>query len=319
MVSTGISIFRYAALSAVSLSSPVYRGTDTLIKGRLLIAILLLASCLSACSNLAFQPSRKFFYDPRQFGMDYENVRFESRDGTMLHGWFIPARGDGDSRGTVLQFHGNAENITTHFLSLAWITKEGYNLLIFDYRGYGQSGGKPNHAGIHEDALAALDYAITRKVGGEKPPRQLVVYGQSIGGTILLRALSDLEDKSLIDAVVVESAFSSYERVAREKLSLTCLTWPFQGLTPLLMSDRYAPEKVMDRIAPTPLLVIHGDADAIIPLHHGRRLFDLAGEPKWFWQVEGGRHISAMFHDQGRYRKRLLDFLDPLRPASRGE
>ena len=78
------------------------------------------------------------------------------------------------------------------------------------------------------------------------------------------------------------------------------------------MSDEYAPEKVIRNISPTPLLVIHGDNDFIIPIQQGKKIFDLAGEPKWFWQVKGGRHINAMFHEKGVYRKRLLDFFKKL-------
>ena len=285
------------------------RSTFFLIRLSLFITIFLLTLSLSACSNIAFQPSKKRFYEPKQFSLEYKDVYFKSKDGTLLHGWFFPSAATTENLGTIIQFHGNAENISTHFMSLAWIIEEGYNLFIFDYRGYGRSQGSPSHAGVNKDALAALEHAI--KISRNQNSK-LIAYGQSIGGAILLRALNDLEDKSHIDAVVIDSSFSSYQEIAREKLSISCLTWPFQPLAYLLMSDKFAPEEVIEKISPTPLLVIHGDNDRIIPIRHGKKIFDLAGEPKWFWQVKGGRHINAMAIEKGVYRKRLLNFFSTL-------
>ena len=96
----------------------------------LIILIAMLVLFLPACSNIAYQPSKKFFYEPKKFGLNYDDVYFKSRDGTSLHGWFFPAPEDKEEKGIVIQFHGNAENITTHFLSLAWITKNTYSLFI---------------------------------------------------------------------------------------------------------------------------------------------------------------------------------------------
>lgn len=276
---------------------------------------LLLSLSIPACTHLAYQPSGKTFHDPATFGLRPEEVYFKSRDGTPLHGWFFPVAEGLEERGTVIQFHGNAENITSHFLSLVWITKKGYSLITFDYRGYGKSGGSPTQAGLNDDALAALEYAADLKkenITGSKGKKKLIAYGQSIGGAILLRALHDLKDKSSVDVVVIESSFSSYQEIVREKFSLSCITWPLQPVASLLISDEYAPEKVISTLSPTPLLVIHGDNDFIIPVHHGRRIYDLAGEPKWFWQVKGGKHINAMFHENGIYRTKLLEFFESL-------
>lgn len=281
--------------------------------------LLILAMICHSCSNIVFQPSRKAFLDPKTIGVEYKNVYFKSVDGTMLHGWFFPARSDADVQGTVIQFHGNAENISTHFASLVWMTRYGYNLFTFDYRGYGQSEGSPTHAGVNNDALAALNYAITlnQKMKGQNENLKLIVYGQSIGGNILVRAMDDLENKTEIDAIILESAFSSYRKISKEKLSLTCITWPFQPLVYIMMSDDYSSRKSIKRLPLVPLLVIHGDNDRIIPIHHGKKIYDLANEPKQFWRIKGGRHINAMYINGGVYRGKLIDFLSKLSKFSK--
>jgi hypothetical protein len=272
-----------------------------------------------ACSNITFQPSRKFFYEPKSFGLTYSDIYLESEDGTMLHGWFFPAAKGVEEEGIIIQFHGNAENISTHFFSLAWMTRHNYNLFIFDYRGYGKSEGSPSHAKVNDDALAALEYAVNMKrdhieqlesKGEEIHDFKLVAYGQSLGGTTLLRALDDFKLKSALDAVIVESSFPSYQEIAREKLSLSFITWPFQPLAYILFSDKYAPKRTIADISPIPLLVIHGSNDFIVPYHHGEKIYNLAKDPKWLWKVEGGKHINAMRSHE--YRSKLLHFLKEL-------
>ncbi len=277
--------------------------------------LLILFFTCQNCSNIVFQPSKETFYDPKTMGFEYEDIYFKSLDGTMLHGWFFPAGSDIDIKGTVVYFHGNAENISTHFASLAWITRYGYNLFIFDYRGYGQSKGSPSQAGVNDDALAALNYAIKnlhQKMKDKNENVKLIVYGQSIGGNILVRAMDDLENKTEIDAIVLESSFSSYREISKEKLSLTCITWPFQPLVYVIMSDKYSSQNSIKRLPSVPLLVIHGDNDKIVPIHHGKKIYDLANEPKEFWRIKGGRHINAMHINGGIYREKLVDFLNKL-------
>ncbi len=94
---------------------------------------ILLLFTLISCTNLFYQPSDRQFYRPEAFKLTYQDIYFQSSDGTKLHGWFF--KGKGKPKGTIVQFHGNAENISSHFLNLAWLVLEGYNLFTFDYRG----------------------------------------------------------------------------------------------------------------------------------------------------------------------------------------
>lgn len=275
-------------------------------KIKLLVLVINIGLVTSSCSSLFYQPSKENFHDPKKFRLVYEDVYLKSKNDSLLHGWFFPVDSKTTELGTVVQFHGNAENISTHFLSLVWIVRYGYNLFIFDYQGYGQSQGVPNQAKINEDALTALEYIIKRN-----SKLKLIAYGQSLGGTILLKALDDFSDKKKIDAVVIDSSFSSYQEIGKEKLSMTWITFLFQPLAYILISDRYAPKRIYN-ISPIPLLVIHGDNDSVVPIHHGKNIFNLAKEPKWFWHIKGGKHIDSMTSHNGIYRDKLLNFFKTL-------
>jgi uncharacterized protein len=263
--------------------------------------------CLSACTRLFFQPSRVLIQNPQQMGISYQDVWFSSTDGTKLHGWFFPAQ-TRPIKGTMVQVHGNAENISTHFASLAWVTTHGYHLWTFDYRGYGQSTGKVSMEGVHEDVRAAIGEA--RMLSDAHGGGPLILYGQSLGGALLLYTVGTLADRHAIAVVIVDSAFSSYQTLAREKLAGSWVTFLLQPLVSILISDRYAPEHVLGEISPLPLLVIHGERDGIVPWPHGRVIYEQAMAPKWFWKLPGIGHIQAMSAQRGEYRQALLEFLD---------
>jgi fermentation-respiration switch protein FrsA (DUF1100 family) len=279
-----------------------------------------LLACLlftGGCSFLFYQPIKKQIYDPTRIGIEYQDTQINSADGRKLHAWVLPAKDPQKERGTILQFHGNGENMTTHFMWLAWATERGYNLITFDYSGYWDSEGIPGQKALNEDALAALEYANhfnhtrTAETGNKL---LLVPYGQSLGGTVLLRALADFPRREELSVVVVESSFPSYQNIAREKLSLFWETWLFQPFAYLLVSDRYAPENKLPALTGTRFLVIHGTDDMVVPIQHGRRIFELLREPKVFWEVPGGRHVDSMHPRHGGiYRDMLMNYLDGLR------
>jgi uncharacterized protein len=266
--------------------------------------------CLGAgCSHVFYQPSSRLFVDPARFNLLYQDIFFKSADGTRLHGWLFP--GQGKIKGTVIHFHGNAQNISTHFLNLIWMAKEGYNYFIFDYRGYGQSEGDPSQEGVHQDALAALKEA--HQIWKNQGEGQLIVYGQSLGGLIALRALSDdirVEDVSLI---VADSSFGSYQDIAFSKLNSRWFLWPFGPLAYVLVSDRYAADKVLSRIK-RPLLVIVGQQDKVVPPQFGQQIYQQAvSQQKWYWEIPEGGHIDIFHRANLAYRQKFMSFLQKLR------
>jgi hypothetical protein len=125
-----------------------------------LLALAGLAAALGGCSGLIFQPMRELVLTPDEIGLDYRDVHLEAEDGVRLHGWFLPA--EPPRRGSVLFLHGNAQNISTHIASVAWLPAEGFDVLLVDYRGYGLSGGSPSLAGLHLDFEAALEALLER-------------------------------------------------------------------------------------------------------------------------------------------------------------
>jgi fermentation-respiration switch protein FrsA (DUF1100 family) len=260
-----------------------------------------------SCSNVFYQPSDRHFVDPAQLKLSYEDVFFTARDGTRLHGWFFPAK-TSYSRGTIFQFHGNAQNISTHFLSLIWLIEEGYNLFTFDYRGYAKSEGRPSQAGIYLDALAALDkgFDLNKKNGNGR----LIIYGQSTGGAISLRAIPDWKGYEDISLIVMDSAFASYKEIAFDKLTLRWFLYPISPLAFVLISDEYAADKVFNRIT-RPTLVIVGMKDSVVPAKFGKSIYKgVAADRKWLWKLPEGGHIDTFHHAQGMYRKQFKEFLN---------
>jgi fermentation-respiration switch protein FrsA (DUF1100 family) len=255
----------------------------------------------AGCSGFFYFPERRALGEPRQ---PFREVRIPTRDGLTLSGWFFPAQGA--ARGTIVQFHGNAGNVTSHFRQLAWVTRYGYSLLTFDYRGYGQSPGEPSQRGLELDALAAIDFA--ERLPRASTGQDLVLYGQSLGGAVLLHAYASVRERSRIRVLVVESTFHSYSEAAASVCWRTPLLFPFTGFAYAWVSDAYAPASTIGAVAPTPLLVIHGDHDDVVPVAFGYAIYRLAREPRELWIVPGGGHVEAMRRVD--YRARLIDYLE---------
>lgn len=271
------------------------------LKRRLLL--LLFAIGLGGCNGVFYQPSPNILITPQRLNYAYEEVSFKSGDGTLLNGWFIPAIGA--VRGTVILYHGNGSNISDHYASVFWLPNQGYNVFLFDYRGYGKSEGAPSRRGIQEDGIAALNYLRQRADVSSYP---LIVYGQSLGGAVAVSTVAR-QDKKDIGAFILESSFTGYRSIAREKLGSIWLTWPVQWPLSFLVSDDYSPIDSIDKISPIPLLIVHGDADKIVPLHHSQELFKAAREPKTLWIIPGGKHINSFSKLHLDFREKLLNYL----------
>ena len=273
-----------------------------------------MVSLLGSCDHLFFQPDRHLYLTPEQFGLWHEQVSFDSADGTHLSGWFLPARGQ--ALGTVIHFHGNAANITNHLYAVRWLPYFGYNVFLFDYRGYGRSDGSPDRDGAIQDGVAAIRTVRQR---ADVDPQRLVLFGQSLGGAIGLSALARAGTEGF-RAIVIESSFVSYREAVRLILDRGWLTWPFQYPVAYgLFSDSLSPRKDLPALAALPLLVVHGDADRVIPMQAGQQLFDaFPGTDKAFWPIPGADHIEAFSPPGSPWREPLLQWLAKrLEPADR--
>jgi len=268
---------------------------------RRLVFTALCLSGLSGCvlDSAFYYPSQTDHGNPGQAGLRYEAVRFVSRDGTQLSGWFLPVAG-GDSKnakGTVIHVHGNAENMSAHWSLVGWLTLRGYNVFMFDYRGFGHSAGAPNPKGLFEDTQSAFDYVRTR---ADIDPGKLLVFGQSLGGNHAIAVVGS-GNRAGIRAIAIESTFYSYSAIAHDKLLGAGL----------FVNNDYSADRYIGKLTPIPLLLIYGMDDNVIPYSHSERLFALANEPKRLVPIPGGSHLDAMTMRFGNtYRDLLVDFFD---------
>ncbi len=266
------------------------------------LILLFSALCLtcSGCSNLMYYPEEQLFFTPTAFDLAYEDVYLTTSDGERLHAWWIPAHTQTHQKGTILFLHGNAENMSTHLANVSWLPYAGYNVFALDYRGYGRSSGKPDLAGTIQDVHAAHHWLVN-----EQPEWPLILLGQSMGASLGISYAGQLNGDGF-SAIITDAAFSSYSGIAREKLALNWLTWPFQWLPPFVITGAIDPEQTIALITPTPLLMIHSQTDTVVPFHHGQRLFRNALPPKELYTTR--THHTATFTDI-RHRKKVLDFL----------
>ncbi len=267
-----------------------------------LVGLLLVSLMLTSCSSFFFQPHKQHYRDPAKIGLTFEDVYFTTTDNLKLHGWFLPAQGE--AKGTILFLHGNAENISTHIGSVYWLPARGFNVFLPDYRGYGKSEGSPSLDGSLADIESALGYLLQRKSVDDK---RVAVFAQSLGGALTTYVIAHSDKQKNIRALIIDSAFSDYRGIAQEKLSDFWLTWPIQWPLSFIVDNRFTPIKNINLINGLPKLFIHGEADKIVPVHHGRALYAAANAPKDLWIISGGQHIDSM--QRKEYQDKLVEYL----------
>lgn len=269
------------------------------------LALFLVSSC-TACSSLLFYPSRVRFVDPKSLSYTPQEVRFKERDGNEIVAWYFQQPQGLPVKARVVFFHGNGQNLSTHYVSLYWLLQHGYEFLIYDYPGYGASQGDPSPENAVTSGLAAAQWLAARE-----PKRPLAFFGQSLGGAVAYAAALENKAEIPLCLMVVESTFNSFRGVARDVLAKNWWSWWLQPLTYLVLSDRYAPNGREKDLSPTPLIVIHGDDDGVIDIKRGEKLFGQAAEPKEFWRIPGGQHIDTFTGPlKGEFRPRLVAALD---------
>lgn len=275
--------------------------------GRLCV-LALVGVGVGGCSSMLYYPTHEQYTSrktaAKQLGTAVDDVWIPTSDQGKVHGWYLHAK-DSTERsgalGVVLFFHGNGQNLTSHYRSLGWLVDHAFDVLIFDYRGYGLSDGEPSPEHTVQDGVAAAVW-----LRHQHPKLPILFHGQSLGGAVLLRTAVEVPEQARPVALVAESTFASYRSIGRRVLAKSWILWPFQWLGYVLLSDSYAPEP--DRLAAIPKVVVHGTGDPIIPYAAGVDLFEALGTPKCFWSNQGGRHIDAFVNDS-KLREPLVKFL----------
>ena len=241
-----------------------------------------------------FFPSAAIEQTPGDFGIEYEEVFFTTRDGLNLHGWYLPGTGDV----TWLWFHGNGGNISHRVEELALFRHRlGVNQFIFDYRGYGRSSGTPSEKGTYQDSRAALEYLTSRS---DLAPEKIVYFGRSLGAAVAVELAASREPLGL----VLVAPFSSISDMAKVAFPFT----PFH----LLVRGRYDSITTIRQIH-RPVLILHGDQDATVPLSQGKKLFEAANQPKRFQLLPRTAHNDTYSAGGGSYWDTLNEFLASLK------
>jgi fermentation-respiration switch protein FrsA (DUF1100 family) len=224
-----------------------------------------------------FQRAMMYFPDPTrvapaQAGLPQaEEVALTSSDGEKLIAWSIAPRGD---KPLVLYFQGNAEGLPPRVARFTWLTADGTGLLALCYRGYGGSTGKPTEDGLIRDAQAAYDFARAHY-----PARRIVLFGESLGTGVAVALAAGHE----VAGVILDAPFTSAADVGAAAYPFAPVRW--------FLKDKFRSDERIGRLS-APLLMLHGDADRIVPIRFGEKLFAMAREPKRFVRFPGGGHVN---------------------------
>lgn len=238
---------------------------------------------------MLYYPTQVQYVNPEKLKYTPKEILVNSEDGQKLSAWHFQQKNSMSSpKPTILFFHGNAQNLSSHFMSLYWVLEEGYDFLIFDYPGYGKSEGEPTPKTTVDSGLVFWNYLKEKN-----PKKPIAIFGQSLGGAVAMKVAIHLKKDPLLCLVAVDSTFSSYQAVGRKVLSRSWITWPFQWLSYLVLSDSQAPDGEIRDISPIPLIVTHGRKDRVVEFELGEDVYQQAEQPKYFWPVPSGAHIES--------------------------
>ena len=226
---------------------------------------------------LAHLPGRELTTSPQDIGLAFESVKIPTQDGERIHGWYVPATESGGSRGVLLFFHGNAGNISHRLDSIAIFNRLGLDVLIIDYRGYGQSTGKPGEKGLYKDGQAAWEYLTDQR---SIDPQRIIIFGRSLGAVVAASVAAGQSPGGLI----IESGFTSGVDMARR------LYW---FLPARLITRLEFPLIDFVHEVRSPVLVIHSRDDEIIPFDMGETIFKtIQSQEKTFLEIWGGHNTG---------------------------
>ena len=252
--------------------------------------LLILALMFIFQSRLLFMPLSGIIQTPESAGLFAEDVWIETADGVLIHGWYFPHE---ESEWIVVLSHGNAGNISGRIAIAETLLKSGAAVLMYDYRGYGKSEGRPSESGFYKDIDAVIGYLSDER---EYPKQKIVMYGRSIGAAVAAYAAANHD----LGGVVLDSAFINLKRMVRE-------VYPF--VPAFLAKYDFPTDEYLLQLNGIPVMIMHSPGDEIIGFHHGEYLFELAPEPKRFIQLRGG-HNDNFFLSRDVIEQSWTDFLN---------
>lgn len=285
-------------------NSIFFRGKRLLILGGI-VAIVYLLACISirlGQNRLIFVPSKTIKTTPADLGLSYQEVWIPVSPGKQerLHGWWIPATSP--QIGVLLYLHGNGENIGANVEQAMEFHQLGFDVLLFDYRGYGQSDGKfPTETQVYQDAQVAWDYLVQQQ---GIPPQNIFVYGQSLGGAIAI----DLAVRNPnIRSLIVESTFTSMRDMVDHQRIYSLFP------ADLLLTQKFNSLSKVNSLK-MPVLLIHGTSDPVVPAYMSRVLFDTITGSKQLFLVPDADHDNVATVAGKDYQQRIREFIQ-LKPT----
>lgn len=256
------------------------------------VYVALLAVLFVFQPRLVFLPhigGRELAATPADIGLEYREIWLNTDDGERLHAWWVPH----PEPVAVLHFsHGNAGNISHRLDSLRIFHGLGLSVLMYDYRGYGQSSGSPTEPGLYLDAEAAWRWLVDQ---AGVAPDQIALFGRSLGGAVA----AELAARKTPAALILESTFTSVPDIAAD------IYWwlPVRLLARLEFDARSALKR-----SDQPTLIIHSPDDEIVPFSHGQALLEAAPQPRGLIELRGSHNTGFLLSEQS-YREGLASFL----------
>jgi fermentation-respiration switch protein FrsA (DUF1100 family) len=242
-------------------------------------------------SRFIYYPDPTWIVTPSRLGLEAEEVHLAPEPGVQLHAWFFPRP---DPLASLLFCHGNAGNVSHRLENVFHLLQTGFQVLLFDYRGYGHSTGQPSEEGLYRDAFSAWTHLVERADTASAPR---IIFGRSLGGAVAI----ELATRVQADGLIVESTFTSIRTLARLVL-------------PLPMPELPVKYDSLSKIGQlkVPLLAIHGARDELIPFADGQALFDAAPEAKAWYPIPGAGHNDTYVTGGEAYFRRLAAFASEL-------
>lgn len=259
---------------------------------------------MSLLDALLFEPDSKIRSNENDYETQAENIFIPKGNSERLHGWLF--RTNLPVQGIVVQMHGNAENVTSHACYASWMTRLGFDVLCWDYSGYGRSSGRPTKLGVITDAMQVLTSISAYNRG-----THTILLGQSVGASILLQSLNRMPDFKA-SLVVLDGAFANYRNLVRHRISSQTGSQFLGKLVSYLFSNSFNAEDAIDAVK-CPLLCIHSRADQIIPFDEHMRLFQRSkSAQKTFWESAGQKHLDTFRDDTSAFREDFSKYVKVL-------
>lgn len=271
--------------------------------------IFMLCGC---ASNWPFYaPSSESFRTQQDYSHPYAESMILSQSGYKLH-FQYHRTSYGPAKGTVLHFHGNRGNVTDTIEKVEWVLDEGFDVIVFDYAGYGQSTGRPSPSVTAQDAQSMLKF-FEQVMSLKDEEHQKILWGTSLGGAILLSGVAleaQQQDMEWVDLLIFDSSFYQYldvsDHVASQYKAGGLIRWAL----PYLVDDTYSPANSVKSLPEIPYLFVHCETDKLIPAEQSYKLYSQLDAPKAYWALPGCAHARSFTPENARNRVYLLSLLN---------